>query len=316
MFRDPGPGFMHAAIFWGFVILTIGTANRVTFGLVQAILAWPVDGWLWRLTVLAQSLAGARRAGRHRLRPGAPPGRASGAPHAQPRRPDDPGADRRRSSSRRSLAEAFRLARYGDPYQEFEIVPWVISRGLTGLDPTLLQAVFAISWWANMAVICYFLLYLPRSKHLHIATAFFNAALRKLEPRGELPAMDLEARDGPFGVKTIQDLGWKDLLDGFTCTECGRCQAACPAWATGKPLNPKTLIMGIREMAVEAEAGVPLVPWIRPLPAMTAAARRPTSPASTASIAPPWRRRSWTTPSPTTPCGTASPAAPAWRRAR
>ena len=59
------------------------------------------------------------------------------------------------------------------------------------------------------------------------------------------------------------DLSWKDLLDGFTCTECGRCQDACPAWATGKPLNPKTMIMGIREMAVEAEQGVPLLPFIR-----------------------------------------------------
>ena len=76
--------------------------------------------------------------------------------------------------------------------------------------------------------------------------------------------MDLEAADARFGVKTIDDMSWKDLLDGFTCTECGRCQEACPAWATGKPLNPKTMIMGIREMAVEAEAGVPLIPWIKP----------------------------------------------------
>ena len=74
--------------------------------------------------------------------------------------------------------------------------------------------------------------------------------------------MDLEAETARFGVKTIEDLGWKDLLDGFTCTECGRCQAACPAWATGKPLNPKTLIMGLREMSVEAEHGVGLLPSI------------------------------------------------------
>jgi Fe-S oxidoreductase len=75
--------------------------------------------------------------------------------------------------------------------------------------------------------------------------------------------MDLEAQDVRFGIKTIEDLHWKDLLDGFTCTECGRCQEACPAWATGKPLNPKTMIMGLREMSVEAEAGTPLLPWIR-----------------------------------------------------
>ena len=128
-----------------------------------------------------------------------------------------------------------------------------------------LELGFAGLFWANVLMVSAFLVYLPRSKHLHIVTAFFNAALRKLKPRGELPAMDLETTDpnARFGIKTIEDLDWKDLLDGFTCTECGRCQEACPAWATGKPLNPKTMIMGIREMAVEAEAGVPLVPWIR-----------------------------------------------------
>ena len=72
--------------------------------------------------------------------------------------------------------------------------------------------------------------------------------------------MDLEAEDATFGIRTVADLSWKDLLDGFTCTECGRCQEACPAWNTGKPLNPKTFIMGIRHEAVEAEAGLPLIP--------------------------------------------------------
>ena len=56
MFRDPGPGLMHAAIFWGFIILTIGTANRVLFGLPQAVISWPVDGWLWRLLLLGSNL--------------------------------------------------------------------------------------------------------------------------------------------------------------------------------------------------------------------------------------------------------------------
>ncbi|MFI5255461.1 MAG: (Fe-S)-binding protein, partial [Candidatus Limnocylindrales bacterium] len=165
------------------------------------------------------------------------------------------------------LAEAFRLARYGDPEAGWEVVAAPLSGFVASLDPRLLEGLFAIFWWLNIASVCFFLVYLPRSKHLHIATAFFNTALRKLRPRGELPAMDLEAETARFGVKTIEDLGWKDLLDGFTCTECGRCQNACPAWATGKPLNPKTLIMGLRDMAVHAEAGVgllPSVPFIRP----------------------------------------------------
>src|SRR5262249_42579041 len=98
------------------------------------------------------------------------------------------------------------------------------------------------------------------SKHLHIATSVFNVYLRKLRPRGELPPMGLEREDATFGVGTLQDLGWKDLLDGFTCTECGRCQDACPAWNTGKPLTPTTSTMGTRDMSAEAAHGLNLTP--------------------------------------------------------
>jgi Fe-S oxidoreductase len=98
------------------------------------------------------------------------------------------------------------------------------------------------------------------TKHFHVASSFFNVYLRKLEPRGTLPSMDLEAEDATFGLRTLADLSWKDVLDGLTCTECGRCQDACPAYATGKPLNPKALIMGVRELTAEAEIGLHLVP--------------------------------------------------------
>jgi Fe-S oxidoreductase len=261
MFRDPGPGFLHAAIFWGFAVLTIGTANRVTFGLVQAVMSWPLDGWLWRLTLLGSNLLAL--------------GVLFGVGWALARRLLTRPARLTLSRdaltillliggvvSTELLAETFRLANHEDPDAVWEVVVMPISRLVAGLDPRLLDGLFAAFWWANIGIVCFFLIYLPRSKHLHIATAFFNTALRKLRPRGELPAMDLEAETARFGVKTIEDLGWKDLLDGFTCTECGRCQNACPAWATGKPLNPKTLIMGLRDMAVDAEAGVGLLPSI------------------------------------------------------
>ena len=156
----------------------------------------------------------------------------------------------------------------------------------------------AILWWAHMLLVAVFLCYLPFSKHLHIATAIPNIALRKIRPRGELPAMDLEAEDATFGIRTVADLSWKDLLDGFTCTECGRCQEACPAWNTGKPLNPKTFIMGIRHEAVDAEAGFPLIPnspSVRAIaPASTTASARTRS-----------RGRSSTPRSRSTPSGTA-----------
>ena len=261
MFADPRAGAMHAAIFWGFLVLTVGTANRVTFGIVQAVLAWPVDGWIWRLLLAVQNvfavavLAAVAYAAVRRLvtRP------------------------QRITLSRDALTilvliagvvgsellfEAFRLARYGDPYAAAELVARPLSTWLAApLGPATQAALFGIFWWCNLLLISAFLVYLPISKHLHVATAVFNTAWRKLAPRGQLPAMDLEAETARFGVRTIEDLTWKDLFDGLTCTECGRCQSNCPAWATGKPLNPKTFIMGLRGLTVAAEAGVPLLPF-------------------------------------------------------
>lgn len=265
MFRDLRAGLMHAAIFWGFVILTVGTANRVTFGAVQAALSWPVGGWLWRVTLLSQNLLALSVLG------------AVGYALFRRLVERPPRLTLSRDSlvillligavvATELLAEAFRLARYGDPDAAWAVAANAPGPLLGGLPAGVLEALFLLFWWANLLAVCGFLVYLPRSKHLHIATAFFNAAFRKLRPRGELPAMDLEAESARFGVKTIEDLGWKDLLDGFTCTECGRCQAACPAWATGKPLNPKTMIMGIREMSVEAETGTPLLPMAPSIP--------------------------------------------------
>ncbi|CAN5718658.1 (Fe-S)-binding protein [soil metagenome] len=271
MFRDLDAGLLHAAIFWGFVTLTVGTADRVSFGLIEHLVRPPLDGWLWRLLMLGQNmfilvvLAAVGYALFRRLVWRYP---------------------RRTTLSRDGvlillliggvvvtewLAEAFRLARFGDPDAGWAVAAAPLGALIGAISPPALQEVgYGVFFWANVVLVSGFLVYLPGSKHLHIVTAFFNAALRKLKPRGELPAMDLEAADARFGIKTVEDLSWKDLLDGFTCTECGRCQEACPAWATGKPLNPKTMIMGIREMAVEAEAGVPLIPFIKPATANVA----------------------------------------------
>ena len=122
--------------------------------------------------------------------------------------------------------------------------------------------------WAHLLVILGFLVFLPGSKHLHIATAPANVWLAKDGPTGRLEPnrIDLEApeEDIRFGVATQRDLSKKQMLDLFSCTECGRCQEACPAWATGKPLSPKLLIMDLRDRVVAEAAGEvelqPLVP--------------------------------------------------------
>jgi Fe-S oxidoreductase len=277
MFADPTAGVMHAVIFWGFIVLTIGTADRIFFGVVHTLAGGVADGWLWRGLLLLQNLVAVAILAaivvaifrRTVVRP------------------------RRVTLSRDGLlilvliggvvvtevlADAFRIARHGDPDAAWAFAANALAvplgNAFAGTSTQGLDWAYAFAFWANVFLISFFLAYLPRSKHLHIVTAIFNVAFRKIAPRGQLPAMDLEAEEGTFGVKTVADLAWKDLLDGFTCTECGRCQDACPAWATGKSLNPKTMIMGVREQAVAAEGNVPLISWIRPAGQTDAVAAR------------------------------------------
>ncbi len=113
----------------------------------------------------------------------------------------------------------------------------------------VLERVFV---WAHVVTILAFLAYLPRSKHLHIASAAFNVWYGRTGPAGRLEPLrfddpDVAEEDIRFGAGTAADLTWKEMLDTFSCTECGRCQDACPAFATGKVLSPKLLIMGLRD---------------------------------------------------------------------
>ncbi len=257
MFKDLRAGVMHFAIFWGFILLTIGTADISTGGLIQAVLRWPFGGAPWTAVAAMQNVVAVivlvAIAYAHWRRLVTRPARLTFSRDALVILGMIGGV-----VATELLAMAFEAARLGDLAGAF--ISNALAVPLRSLEPGLVDAGFAGFWWAHILLVAAFLCYLPSSKHLHIATSFFNVYFRKLEPRGQLPAMDLEREDQTFGTRTIADLGWKDLLDGFTCTECGRCQDACPAWNTGKPLNPKSMIMGIRHMTVEAEAGLPLIP--------------------------------------------------------
>jgi Fe-S oxidoreductase len=112
--------------------------------------------------------------------------------------------------------------------------------------PDVTERVFV---WAHVCVILSFLVYLPYSKHLHIATAAVNVWFGRTRSRGRLEPLSFDLPDDELrlGVGTIGDLTWKQMVDAFSCTECGRCQDVCPAYATGKALSPKLLIMGVRD---------------------------------------------------------------------
>jgi Fe-S oxidoreductase len=115
--------------------------------------------------------------------------------------------------------------------------------------------------WAHVLIILSFLVYLPYSKHLHILVAAFNVYFGRTRSRGRLEPVDFQKpeADVRFGSARATDLTWKQMLDTMSCTECGRCQDVCPAYNTGKALSPKLLIMAERDHLM-AQATAPIVP--------------------------------------------------------
>ena len=143
-----------------------------------------------------------------------------------------------------------------------------VSRAISQIfgrnEPTRVLERFFV--WLHVTTILFFLAYLPHSKHLHILTAAFNVWFARTRARGRLEPLRFDEEEGGsaeeelrFGAGVATDLTWKEVLDTYTCTECGRCQDACPAWQTGKTLSPKLVIMGLRD-AVLAGSEEPLVP--------------------------------------------------------
>lgn len=123
-----------------------------------------------------------------------------------------------------------------------------LSGLFAGLAAETLHGWYSFFWWAHTVVILGFLVYIPFSKHLHLLGAIPNIFFRRFRPVGELGRMDLEDETvETYGVSTIEEFTWKQLLDLYACTECGRCSDYCPASLTGKPLSPKLTIHHLKE---------------------------------------------------------------------
>lgn len=140
---------------------------------------------------------------------------------------------------------------------------------LSGISNSGLEIIERTAWWLHIAGIFAFLNYLPYSKHLHIILAFPNAYFARLQPMGKMENMESiqkevlyamqpelapvgeQATVQKFGAKDIMDLSWKNLMDAYSCTECGRCSAACPANTTGKLLSPRKIMMDTRDRMEE-----------------------------------------------------------------
>ena len=150
-----------------------------------------------------------------------------------------------------------------------------VSNLLQGLLPANEVSLIAIErgcWWFHIIGILAFLNYLPYSKHFHILFAFPNTYFSNLEPKGEFTNMQsvtnevkamldpsfvpAEAEPGRFGAKDVNDLTWVNLMNAYTCTECGRCTSVCPANITGKLLSPRKIMMDTRDRMEEVGKGI------------------------------------------------------------
>ncbi len=154
----------------------------------------------------------------------------------------------------------------------------VFMKMMTGMSVGSLVMLERGLWWFHIIGIFAFLNYLPYSKHFHILLAFPNVFYSKLTPKGKLDNMEAvkkevelmfdpsadpyaappEPQGEPqrFGAKDVTDLTWKQLMDSYTCTECGRCTDVCPANGTGKKLSPRKIMMDTRDRLEEVGKGI------------------------------------------------------------
>jgi Fe-S oxidoreductase len=257
-----GPGLAHAFIFWGFLVL-LPTILIAVIGIVdkRATLPWlGHQGWYALLDDVFAILVLAGVAAALWIRKVQRPRRFEGSHLGE--------ADLilgliATIATTLLLWHASRIALSLNEWpRHWSPVSNALSHLFGRNGPTrVLERVFV---WAHVMTILAFLAYLPRSKHLHIFTAAVNVWFARTSAGGRLEPLRFDDPDVPedqlrFGSGTIADLNFKELLDTFSCTECGRCQDACPAFATGKALSPKLVIMGLRDQVL-AQDDAPLVP--------------------------------------------------------
>ena len=143
------------------------------------------------------------------------------------------------------LADAAYIRIHQPAWQAWAPVSLALSRFLGAAGDPGLVPLQKTMWWLHLALLYGFANFLPYSKHFHVFTALPNIYFRDLEPRRSLKPMNLEAEH--FGINRIQDFTWKQMLDFYSCVECGRCMENCPTCLTGKPLRPKHLGTGLRD---------------------------------------------------------------------
>ncbi len=139
---------------------------------------------------------------------------------------------------------------------EYEIRPIsaFLSPSIFNSNSNAAQNAYEIFWWAHIVLVLGFLNFLPYSKHLHVLTSIPNTFFANLDPvRNTIKKLDLDDENAEtFGASDIQHFSWKQILDGYSCTECGRCTSVCPANSVGKSLSPREIIVNVRKRTKDA----------------------------------------------------------------
>jgi len=151
------------------------------------------------------------------------------------------------------LQNSARVAMHEDFSWAVRPIAFYIGNNLmAGLPHSTLHFIFEACWWIHILLILGFTNYLPYSKHLHVLTSIPNVFFSKINYPNVLEKIDFEQENiTRFGINDIEDFSWKTILDGFTCTHCGRCTSVCPANQTGKVLDPREVIVQIHHRTME-----------------------------------------------------------------
>jgi Fe-S oxidoreductase len=249
-------GFGHFVIFWGFLLISLATTEFLVNAVFPEVSFWKIPGFpvigfivdFISLGVLIAIVVSVYR--RLFIRPVRLKGPLSGTIDAMIIL----------SLITALIVTYFLMAAMRIHTGEVSAAWAPISYLLTGVVPAAKEGavtenakvVFGVLWLIHLSSLLFFIYYIPRSKHLHILGAIPNIYLRDFGPTGVINKMDLENEEAEsFGVNAVEQFTWKQLLDTYACTECGRCQEQCPAYNTGKELTPKGLVHELKEHLFE-----------------------------------------------------------------
>lgn len=251
--RDPVPGLMHAFIFWGFVTLLTAVIEAVAQGFYPDF-SLTVLGKFSKILFISQDTFGLlvilsvifalyRRFVIH------------------PKRLQGDGHTNREAAFILLMILGVMITMFGVNISKIPLHSGYFSyyryHYLSSLIAPLISEntagiIYTVSWWLHVIIVLFFLNYLPYSKHFHVVTSLPNVYFSKLGPQTlDTEEINFENENVFLGAGDFDQLLWKNIFDGYVCTECGRCTASCPANITGKPLSPRKIIMNTRDRTNE-----------------------------------------------------------------